>query len=358
MTAALASVRLEETLRYARARNASDIHLVPGMTPVIRIDGALNHHQATVALCRAELEALTNALLDDRARDVLAQKGDVSVSYRHGDLGAFRIHAFQTEPGISIAIRLLSKEIPTLEKLDLPTAIADFSRRPHGLVLFTGPAGSGKSTALAALVDGINRRDCVHVITLEDPLEHRHECDRALISHREIGRDAPTFASALHGALRSDPDVILIGELRDAETMQAALTAAETGHLVLATVHTSTAPQTIDRIVGSFAGSLQDQVRIQLAQTLIGIVCLRLVRRSGRSGRRAAAEIMIANDAVRAAIRDGKTHHLRNVMLTSRPCGMQTLEQHLRDLILRGEITEEDARDASERPAEVSAAGT
>lgn len=343
-------------MRYARSRNASDVHLAPGLTPVLRIDGMLTHRQATVELCSAEMESLAAMLLDEAARKKLSQSGDVSVSYLHAELGSFRVHAFRTDPGIAMAIRLLSQCVPTLESLDLPPAIGDLANRPHGLVLIAGPAGSGKSTALAALVDRINRRDCVHVITLEDPLEHRHGSGRALISHREIGRDAPSFISAVRGALRSDPDVVSIGELRDATTMRSALTAAETGHLVFATLHTADAPQTVDRIVGSFAGSLQDQVRTQLAQSLAGVVCLRLVRRAGGRGRRAAAEVLIANDAVRSAIRDGKTHHLRNVMVASRPSGMQTLEQHLGDLIARGEISLEEARLAANRPTEIAAA--
>jgi len=323
-----------------------------GLPPALRVDGALEN-QPTLATTTAETEAIVAALLPEKALAQLDCEGDVSATYRDSDLGSIRIHAYRTENGIAVAMRFLAQTVPTLESLHLPPVVSAFASRSAGLVLFTGPTGSGKSTALAAIVDRVNATQAKHIITIEDPVEYRHEPKRSIVSHREIGRDVACFSDAIYGALRCDPDVILIGEMRDAKTMHAALTAAETGHLVLSTLHTGDAPQTIDRIIGVFAGEMQDQIRVQLAQTLVGVVCMRLVPRASAQGRRCAAEVLVANDAVRNLIRDGKTHQLRNVMSTSAQAGMQTLEAHLSDMLLRGEITVEAARAATDRPGEL-----
>jgi twitching motility protein PilT len=352
MTGALAGIRLAETLHVARLRNASDIHLAPGAAPVLRVDGALEP-QSSVALTAEELEALSSALLDERARAVLDARGDVTVSYNEPGMAAGRIHAYRTASGITLAIRLLRVDIPPLESLHLPAVTAQFVQHSQGLIIFAGPTGSGKSTALAAIVDCINRTQSKHIVTIEDPIEYRHPSAKSVVTQREIGTDVESYAAAIYGALRSDPDVILIGELREADTMHAALTAAETGHLVLTTLHTGDAPQTIDRIVGAFAGPRQDQIRIQLAQTLIAVVCVRLVPRLTAQGRRIAAEVMIVNDAVRTLIRDAKSHQLRNVISTSRPIGMQTLEMHLSELIERREVSLESARAVCGHPGDV-----
>jgi len=257
---------------------------------------------------------------------------------------------------VRIVIRLLAESVPALSTLGLPPVIATLAHAPQGLVLFTGPTGSGKTTALAALIDSINRTRERSIITIEDPIEYRHTPLRSVIAHCEIGRDVVDYPEALRGMLRADPDVILIGEMRDRETMAAALTAAETGHLVLATLHTNDTPQTIDRIIDAFPAEAQNQVRAQLAAVLLAAVGLRLVARRTGSGRRAAAEILIATDGVRTMIRDGKTHQLRNAIVTGRNVGMQTLETHLTELVARREITLDDARAASSRPNDVRAA--
>jgi twitching motility protein PilT len=345
-------VRLSEVLRVARLRGASDVHLCAGASPVFRVDGVLEA-QPTLVPTEEELAALAASLLSPRIMDLLAEKGDATVTQRAPDAGTVRVHAYRTARGTCLAIRLLAPGVPSLESLHLPAAVATFADKPHGLVIFAGPTGSGKSTSLAAVVDRINRTQARHVMTIEDPIEYEHTPNRCVIDQREVGRDVQTFAAAIYGALRSDPDVILVGEMRDALTMHAALTAAETGHLVLTTLHTGDAAQTVDRIVGVFQGDAQEHIRLQLAQTLVGVVCTRLLPRASGQGRRSAAEVLIANDAVRNIIRDGKTHQIRNIISTSRQIGMQTLEAHLSDLIARREITLDAARLVTERPNEL-----
>jgi twitching motility protein PilT len=352
MTATLAPVRLNEVLRIARLRNASDVHLCPGTPPVLRVDGILEQQHSMVPT-EEELAAVANSLLPAGANALLQEKGDATIAQRVDEVGSVRVHAYRTSRGTALAIRLLATSVPSLESLHLPSIVTSFTEKPHGLVIVTGPTGSGKSTALAAMLDRINRTRSVHVVTIEDPIEYEHISDRSLVHQRELGRDVATFAEAIYGALRSDPDVILVGEMRDPLTMHAAITAAETGHLVLTTLHTGDAAQTIDRIVGVFAGDQQEQIRTQIAQTLVGVICMRLLPRLHGHGRRPAVEVLVANDAVRNTIRDGKTHQIRNIMATSRQSGMQTLEAHLSDLIARREIAFETARLVTQRQDDI-----
>lgn len=351
MTATLAAVRFVETMHVARLQHASDVHITAGLPPVLRVDGQLQV-QPTVPASLDEVHSIASSLLDERAMKRLQNDGDVTVSY-DDELGSARIHAYRTLTGIKLAIRLLRTGVPALESLHLPAVVSTFADRAQGLVIFAGPTGSGKSTALASIVDRINRTQSKHIVTIEDPIEYRHGAEKSIVTQREVRRDVDSYAQAIYGALRSDPDVILVGEMRDPETMHAALTAAETGHLVLTTLHTGDASQTVDRIIGAFDGALQEQVRIQLAQTLVAVVCMRLVPRSFAEGRRAAAEVLIANNAVHALIRDAKSHQLRNVIATGRQSGMQTLEMHLSDLVARNEISFEAARAVASRPEEV-----
>ena len=353
MTAALASVRLSEVLQAARTANASDIHLCAGKPPVLRIDGRLKI-QSTIPSSEPEIAELLALVLDAAARERLRTAGDVSVTYSGREIGSVRIHAYSTIHGPALAFRLLSESIPELESLRLPKSVIALTNRERGLVIVAGPTGSGKSTILAAMVDRIARERSKHIITVEDPVEYRLRSDASVVSQREVGRDVPSFAEAVTGALRSDPDVILLGEMREREAMHAALTAAETGHLVLTTLHTGDAPQTVDRIVASFEGAMQEQVRAQLSQTLLGVVCVRLVpRRAG--GRICAAEVLLATDAVRHLIRTGKTHQLRNVISTGRQFGMQTLESHLSELVDGGVVAGEEAAAVTDRPGELPA---
>lgn len=352
MNAQLAAVRLHEVLRIARSRNASDVHLCAHTPPAMRVDGRLEAQQ-TLAPSSAEIEALTAALLPERALAELARTGDASVAQRVEEIGSIRVHAYRGSLGTALAVRLLAPAVPRIESLQLPPVVTTFAQRTQGLIIFAGPTGSGKSTAAAALVDCINRTQAKHIITIEDPVEYEHAPVRCLVNQREVGRDVGSFVDATYGALRSDPDVMLIGEMRDPGTIRAALVAAETGHLVITTLHTGDAAQTVDRIAGAFDGGEREQIRLQLAQALAAVVCLRLVPRASAPGRLCAAEILIANDAARTLIRDGKTHQLRNVISTGRQAGMQTLEAHLSDLVARREVTLQAARLVTERAGEV-----
>ena len=337
MTATLSHTRLIDVLHIAHEQDASDVHLVPDLAPALRVDGELKFLSGSI-LHADDVTEIARLLFAPDALSRLATGADVTATMVSEDKSILRVHGFRGMRGNSIAIRLLNKRVPTLEALHLPPAIAGLAKRDRGLVIFSGPTGSGKSTSLAALIAEINTSNAKRIITIEDPVEYRHESARSLITQREVGRDAPSFESALLGALRADPDVIMLGEMRDSSTMRAALTAAETGHLVLATLHTGSAVQTVERIVDAFAGSEQAQVRAQLAQTLHAIVSQRLVPRRHGPGRRAVAEVLIATDAVRSMIRESRTHLIPNAMTTGRQLGMQTLEMHVNELLLSNEI--------------------
>jgi twitching motility protein PilT len=349
----LDAIRIREMLRTARSRGATDLHFGGADRPVLRAAGkliALDAPPPDEAGIRAFLaETLSAAQL---ARLDAGGTGDGTAA-RGADGAPYRVHAYRHLGGLRVAVRLLADTVPSLERLGLPPVVATLAHRAAGLVLFTGPTGSGKTTALAALVDRVNRTAERNVVTVEDPVEYVHAPVRSLVTHCEIGRDVGDYAEALRGFLRADPDVIAIGEMRDRETIAAALTAAETGHLVFATLHTNDAAQTVDRIVDAFPAEAHAQVRSQLAAVLAAIVALRLIPRRDGTGRRAAAEILIGTDAVRALIREGKTHQLRNTILTGRAAGMQTLETHLSELVVREEIALAEARAATTRPGEV-----
>lgn len=349
----LGVIRIQDLIRAARSRRATDLHFGGSDRPALRVDGRLVVVDAPAIESGAVRAFLAGALSADQL-DRLDRRGtaDGSAS-RDADAGPYRLHAYRHAGGVRVAIRLLSERVPTLEELGLPSVVATFAERPTGLVLFTGPTGSGKTTALAALIDRINRTSERHVVTVEDPVEYVHAPARSLVTHCEVGRDVTDFAEALRGFMRADPDVILIGEMRDRPTMEAALTAAETGHLVFATLHTNDAAQTVDRIVDAFPPDAHAQIRSQLAAVLTGVVALRLVPRRAGGGRRTAAEVLIGTDAVRALIREGKTHQLRNTIVTGRAAGMQTLETHLSELVVRGDVALADAQTVTNRPAEV-----
>jgi twitching motility protein PilT len=351
-SARLGTLHLWELLRTARERDASDLHLGPGEPPTLRIDGALVRLEAP-PLRDDDLNHFASELLDEKGIQVLYERGDADSALRNEELGSFRIHAFRSFGHLRFAIRLLAQQIPTLDRLGLPPVLNSFAERKAGLVLFVGPTGSGKTTSLAALIDLINRTSDRHIVTIEDPIEYAHRAIRSLISHRELGPDVSDYATAVRSCLRADPDVILIGELRDTATMSAALIAAETGHLVFSTLHTGDAAQTVDRIVDAFGSGAQGEIRVQLAQTLVGVVSQRLLPRASGRGRRAAVEILVATDAVRALIRDGKSHQLRNAIQTGRTSGMQTLETHLSELVVRRDVTLEAARAATDRASEI-----
>lgn len=350
--AVLGTLRLWELLCEARERDASDLHLAAGETPSLRIDGTLVRMDAST-LHEDDLAHFAGELLDEKALRLLRDRGDADAAAFSKELGSFRIHAFHSFGRVRLAIRFLARHIPTLEHAGLPSVLARLAEKQAGLLLFVGPAGSGKTTSLAALIDHVNRTADRHIVTVEDPVEYEHKPIRSIISHREVGGDVSDYAAAVRSCLRADPDVILIGELRDATSMAAALTAAETGHLVLSTLHTGNAAQTIDRIVDAFGANAQGETRAQLAQTLIGVASQRLIPRASGRGRRAAVEILVATDAVRTLIRDGKTHQLRNAIQTGASAGMQTLETHLSELVVRREVTLEAASAVTDRPGDI-----
>lgn len=329
MSAPRASFGLTDAVRFARSKSASDLHLEAGAPPAVRLDGVL-HAVRETPLSATDVQLLYGELFGSRPMGF--DEGDVSTAWCDEELGTLRGHAFRSLNGLALAIRLFPRTIPTLESLDLPASVTEMADRARGLILVAGPTGSGKSTTMAALVDRINTRAAKRIVTIEDPIEYRHHNKRSFVTQREIGRDTPSLEAALHGVLRSDPDVIVVGELRDAGAVRGALTAAETGHLVLATVHTGDAPQTVDRIVDAFEGAAASQVRSQLAGVLLGVTCQRLVRRADGKGRRAVVEVMMATEGVRNVIRDGKTHQLANAIATGRQHGMQAMAQHAAEL--------------------------
>jgi twitching motility protein PilT len=326
---------LAEIIEYARERGASDIHFTDRRPPLIRIDGQLIP-VGTQDLNPEILEALARELAGDRY-DEFNQRGETDFTYQalHNRL---RVNIYRQQGVPAAALRLIPEMIPQFASLGIPSAVREFANLHQGLVLFTGPTGSGKSTTMASLIDEINRSRACHILTLEDPIEYIHQHQKAIVNQREIGQDTRSFANALRAALRQDPDVILVGEMRDLETITTAVTAAETGHLVLATLHTSGAPATIDRIIDVFPSHQQQQIRVQLADTLRGVVAQRLLPKKGEKGRVVACEILVGTSAVKNLIREGKMHQIPGAMETGSQFGMQTFDQALKKLTDMGLI--------------------
>ncbi|MBE3562534.1 MAG: PilT/PilU family type 4a pilus ATPase [Hydrogenibacillus schlegelii] len=328
--------RVSGYLSLGARRKASDVHLAAGEPPAIRLDGALLVLPEP-PLTAAELWAFIEEALDSSGLARLQKEGSIDAPYGIEGVATFRLNIFKQKGVPALAARIIPDRVPTVEELGLPEAVRSLARLEDGLVLVTGPTGSGKSTTLAAIIETINREAARHIITLEDPIEYVFENRRSLIRQREIGRDAASFAAALRAALRQDPDVILVGEMRDLETIATAITAAETGHLVLSTLHTKNAAQTIDRIIDVFPAAQQNQVRQQLSATLRAVVSQRLLPRRGR-GRVALAEILINTPAVANLIRQQKTHQIPSLMQTGTAYGMQTFERAARRLIEAGAV--------------------
>jgi twitching motility protein PilT len=334
---------IDAFLAATAERNASDLHLTAGMPPVIRVNGRLERLPDTEELEADDIRTLVYRILSTEQQKQLETKRQFDFSYSLPGVARFRVNAYYQRTSLGAAFRMIPTRIKTLEELALPERLYELGDKPRGLVLVTGPTGSGKSTTLAALVDRINRTRSEHILTIEDPIEFLHHHRRCIVNQREIGEDATTFAEGLRAALRQDPDVILVGEMRDLETIATALTAAETGHLVFATLHTQSAPQTIDRVIDAFPAEQQQQVRVQLAATLQGIVTQNLMPTADRRGRTAALEILIPDDAVRNLIRQAKIEQIYSVMQTGSGRGMTTMEQSLADLTQRRVITSEVA---------------
>ncbi|WNS42691.1 type IV pilus twitching motility protein PilT [Paenibacillus sp. MMS20-IR301] len=322
-------------LHTAYASKASDLHISVGSAPVMRIDGIL-HHLEGEQVTAGESLAMAEVLMGERNSSVFNESGEIDFAYPLESDVRYRVNVYRQRSGVSIAARSIPAEIPTLEQLAMPQVLASLAQKPQGLILVTGPTGSGKSSTLAAMIHSINQTESKHIVTLEDPIEFLHSHGKCLVDQREVGIDTVSFASGLRAALRQDPDVILVGEMRDLETISAAVTAAETGHLVLATLHTTDAPQTIDRIIDAFPGHQQNQIRSQLASVMLAVVSQRLFPRAAGRGRICATEILVNTPAVANLIRTEKTHQLKNVMQTSRALGMHTLEMNIREYLAGG----------------------
>jgi twitching motility protein PilT len=305
---------------------------------MIRIDGALREVPGSDAWDRERVAAALYGLLSDEHRAVFDETLELDFAFTLSETSRFRVNYYLQRAAIGAAFRLIPTEIKPLEALGVPESVAAFGRLPRGLVLVTGPTGSGKSTTLAALIDLVNTTRADHIVTVEDPIEFLHPNKKSLVNQREVGADTQSFGNALKHVLRQDPDVILIGELRDLETISVALTAAETGHLVFATLHTQDAGQTIDRVIDVFPPHQQGQVRSQLAATLQGVVCQTLVKKAGGKGRAVATEILVATPAIANLIREGKTYQIRSALQAGRAQGMHTMDQHLAELVNRGEV--------------------
>ncbi|MBP9820942.1 type IV pilus twitching motility protein PilT [Candidatus Saccharibacteria bacterium] len=335
--------RIEVLLEEVIKKKASDLHLQVGLSPMLRVDGKLVTVSGTDILTEETIETLIFALLDDDQKQILLKDKEFDFSFAFGDLGRFRVNAFHERGNLAAALRLIPNELLSVEQLGLPQIVNKFAEYPRGLVLVTGPTGSGKSTTLAAMINKINHERAEHIVTIEDPIEFTHKSSKSIIVQREVHYDTFSFSAALRSSLRQDPDVVLIGEMRDLETIAAAITIAETGHLVFATLHTNSAAQSIDRMIDVFPPHQQPQIRSQLSNILMAICSQRLLPAIG-GGRIAAAEILVATPAVRNIIREGKTHQLDAVIQTGGEFGMQSMDKTLASLIHSGTITYEEAR--------------
>jgi twitching motility protein PilT len=334
------------------AAGASDLHLTAGRPATARRDGVLVPFEGVEVLTGPDTERMVLSLLDSRQKAEIDEHHQVDFSFGLGDIGRFRANAFKQRSSYALALRVVPNRVRSLSELGAPAAAIDLLNKPYGLVLVVGPTGSGKSTTLAAMIDRINETKPCHILTIEDPVEYLHHHKTAMINQREVGTDVNSFTDGLRSALREDPDVILLGEMRDLDSISITLTLAETGHLVFATLHTNDASQALDRIVDVFPAEKRDQIQIQLAGSLQGVLSQRLLPAEG-GGRVAAYEVLVSNEAVRNLLREGKTRQLRNVMISGQGEGMQTIEMDLARLVASGIISFETAAEISAYPKEI-----
>lgn len=337
-------MKINEILMEAIERGASDVHITVGVPVMIRLHGDLTRLNDEL-LGVEETRALAQMIIPPSHQTIFHENKQLDFSYEIEGISRFRVNAYYQRGQVALAIRPIPTKIPTLEQLQLPPVLKSLMEKPRGLVLVTGPTGSGKSTTLAAMMDYVNESTFKHIITLEDPIEFYHEHKNCVINQREIGHDVADFNQALKVALRQDPDIILVGELRDLETIQIALTAAETGHLVLGTLHTSSAASTIERIIDVFPGDKQSQIRTQLAGSLVGVVAQRLFKTTDGRGRRAACEIMVNTPAIANLIRAEKVHQIPGMIQTGREVGMKTMKAHIQELVQQGAVSMRAARE-------------
>ena len=347
---------IEELLEEAVSKGASDIHISSNLPPVFRIDGNLVRTNLA-PLTSDNVETLVFPILNNEQRRKLEQDWELDMSYGIHGIGRFRVNIYKNRGTFAAAFRTINTEVPSFESLGLPDIVRKITEKPRGLILVTGPTGSGKSTTLASMIDYINENRNEHILTIEDPIEFLHKSKKSVVHQRELGQDTRSFSNALRAALREDPDIILVGELRDLETIALAITAAETGHLVMGTLHTSSASQTVDRIVDVFPEAQQQQIRIQLSNSLVAVFSQTLLQKTERDGtkkgRVMAQEVLGVNGAVANLIREGKTAQMYSTIQTGSQYGMQTLESALADLYHRGLITAQDAISKSSRPDEL-----
>lgn len=337
------NVTMTDLLLKALELKASDLHLTTSLPPMFRVNGTLFPMTDTLPLNPGDCQRLIYELLDDTLKKRLEQSGELDFSFSLPKKSRFRINIYKQRKSLAAAIRIILVDVPSIDDLGLPDSLKTLALKPRGLVLVTGPTGSGKSTTLAAMVRHINLLRNCHVLTIEDPIEYLHKHGKSMINQREIGDDTVSFATALRSALREDPDVILVGEMRDLETISTALMASETGHLVLSTLHTTTAAQTIDRIIDVFPPNQQQQIKVQLASVLQGVISQQLLSRLNNSGRVAALEVLLATDAIRNMIREGKTHQIDSVIQTGIKYGMVPMDFSLSNLVKRRVISLEEA---------------
>ncbi|GAB4391915.1 MAG: type IV pilus twitching motility protein PilT [Gammaproteobacteria bacterium] len=332
---------ITELLAFSVKNNASDLHLSSGQPPMIRVDGDLRRINVP-AMNNKEVKALLYDIMSDRNRQVYEEQYETDFSFEVPELARFRVNVFDQDRGIAGVFRTIPSEILTLDDLNLPEVFKEITHHPRGLVLVTGPTGSGKSTTLAAMIDYVNKTRYDHILTIEDPIEFVHDCKKCLVNQREVHRNTKNFSEALRSALREDPDIILVGEMRDLETIRLALTAAETGHLVFGTLHTNSAAKTINRIIDVFPAAEKDMVRTMLSESLQAVISQALIKRVG-GGRVAGLEIMICTNAIRNLIREDKVAQMYSAIQTGLSVGMQTLDQHLKELVQRNLITSQAA---------------
>jgi twitching motility protein PilT len=343
-------VNVAELLERVLELGASDLHLTAGARPTVRVHGSLGQLEDFPVLMPNETQAMIYSILTQRQRERLENELELDCAHALPGKARFRLNVYYQRDAVGAAFRLIPQEIKPLEELGIPPRVAEMASLARGFVLVTGPTGSGKSTTLASLVDLANRDRSDHIMTVEDPIEFLHKHKRCLVNQREVGEDTKSFTSALKHVLRQDPDIILVGELRDLETISIALTAAETGHLVFATLHTQDAPQTVDRVIDVFPTNQQEQVRVMLAGALQGVLCQQLLPTADGKGRVAACEVMIATPAIRNLIRDGKTFQIYSAMQAGGRFGMQTMDQSLATLVQRGYVSHEQALERCHHP--------
>jgi len=336
-------VDIAELLAFAVKNNCSDLHLSAGLPPIIRVDGDIRRINLP-ALEHKEVHALIYDIMNDKQRRDYEEFFETDFSFELPGVARFRVNAFNQDRGSAAVFRSIPSKVLTLDDLGCPRFFEDITRQPRGLILVTGPTGSGKSTTLAAMLDYVNANDYSHILTIEDPIEFVHQSKKCLINQREVHRDTLGFNEALRSALREDPDVILVGEMRDLETIRLALTAAETGHLVFGTLHTSSAAKTVDRIVDVFPAAEKDMIRAMLSESLQAVISQTLMKKAS-GGRTAAWEIMVGTPAIRNLIRENKVAQMYSAIQTGRRDGMQTLDQHLQELVERGVVAKQTARD-------------